>query len=97
MNRRSFLRRTILGVGATVSLATVGFHEFLVGHGLRNKQPFPVWTAKWKRFGKPGWHAVTKMNVFDGQLPPIERCRGGVPYDRFRYDAANLTVSYVAR
>ena len=97
MNRRSFLRRAALGIGATVSLAAVGFNDFLIGHGLRKRAAFPIWTAKYKRFGKSGWHAITKLNIPEGQDPPINRSWNGQPYDRFLFNPEKLTVSYVAR
>lgn len=97
MNRRSFLQRMVFGVTAAISLTAVGFDAFAKAHKLRTAIPFPVWTAKWKRFWVPGWKAVTRLNIPEGQLPPAQRSWNGQPYDRFSVNPTSLVVTYVAR
>ena len=97
MNRRSFLRRTVLGIGAALSLTAAGFDAFAVSHGLRKHEPFPVWTVKWKQFLQPGWHATTKLNLMDGAIPPKERALAGIHYDLWRYDVATQRAWYLRR
>ena len=97
MNRRSFLQRTAAAFAAAWASTVTGFDTFAKSHGLRNKQPFPVWQAKWKRFGHPGWYATTSMNIVEGTVPPPTRSYQGIPYDRFRYNTTKQEVVYMRK
>ena len=96
MTRRSFLRRTLLGIGAVVTLATTNFDTFATALGIRTKnaEPFPVWHVYWKQPWTGKWHAKTKMNLPDGVMPPTTGRWNGDSYDLFRYDVATQKVWY---
>ena len=99
MNRRSFLRTTILGIGAALTVASVGFNTFCVEERLkpRNKNPFPVWDVKWRQPWMRGYVAQTKMNIPEGMLPPQVRPWNGIQYDLFRADPARNKAWYYKR
>lgn len=97
MQRRSFLRAMLLGVGALYTATTTGLDLFAKKVGLKRVEPFPTWNVKWRLAGQRGWAHQSEMHLPEGVMPPAFYKRQGVDYDLFRSNALTRQAWYWRR